>query len=122
MRIDETRSPMNEAWVNQYNKAQLDIARRNPTRVDLIDLNQYLDPDGTWTDTVAGIKVRTFDRSHLSDEGADYVAAWLAPQLLGLHVNASPAAGPKANTAASVGARDAVDSLPPQPAFVAQRS
>jgi hypothetical protein len=48
----------------------------------IIDLNRYLAPERTWTDTVAGIKVRSFDRCHLSPEGADFVAAWLVPRLL----------------------------------------
>ena len=46
-----------------------------------VDLNKYIDPDGVWTDTVNGVKVRTFDKMHLSAAGAQYVATWLMPQL-----------------------------------------
>ena len=84
MRIDEARSPMNEAWIAAYNDVQRAVARHNPGRVTLLNLNHTLDPDGTWTDTVQGVKVRSFDRSHLSEEGADFVAAWLVPHLLRL--------------------------------------
>jgi hypothetical protein len=81
MRIELDRSPMSEAWVDMYNQMQLVVASQNAPRVTVLDLNKALDPDGTWTDTVDGIKVRSFDRSHLSEEGADFVARWLVPLL-----------------------------------------
>ena len=53
------------------------------TRIDasILDLNKFIDPDGVWTDTVNGVKVRTVDRMHLSAAGADYVAEWIVSQL-----------------------------------------
>jgi hypothetical protein len=59
----------------------VDVAHRDRANVSVLDLNRYLDPDGKWTDTVDGIKVRTFDRCHLSPAGAAFVAQWLTPQL-----------------------------------------
>jgi hypothetical protein len=88
MRIELERSPMNEAWVDMYNQVQLEVARQNAPRVAVLDLNRALNPDGTWTDTVDGIKVRSFDRSHLSPEGADFVARWLVPLLPGVDADA----------------------------------
>jgi lysophospholipase L1-like esterase len=81
MKIDGPRSLFNSAWIDRWNSLEHAIAGRNAGRVTIVDLNRYLDPDGTWTDTVNGIKVRTFDRMHLSADGAAYVARWLVPQL-----------------------------------------
>jgi peptidoglycan/LPS O-acetylase OafA/YrhL/lysophospholipase L1-like esterase len=120
MKIDEPRSPMNEAWITRYNERQLEVARRNPTRARLVDLNQYLGPEGTWTDTVGAVKVRSFDRSHLSEEGADLVASWLVPQLLEL-ARPSHAASSSTHAAASVPTGPS-RTLPPIPAFVAART
>jgi peptidoglycan/LPS O-acetylase OafA/YrhL len=85
MPIEEGRSPMNEAWIDRYNRVQRTVAVGRTSSVTVLDLNRVLDPGGTWTDTVDGVKVRSYDRSHLSEEGADFVAAWLAPQLLEQH-------------------------------------
>jgi len=80
-KVQIERSPLNAPWIDRYNLLQRGVARRSDGRVSVVDLNRYLDPDGHWTDTVAGIKVRTFDRCHLSPEGAAYVAQWLTPKL-----------------------------------------
>ena len=120
MRIDQDRSPINEAWIARYNEMQVNVARRNPTRATVFDFNRLLDPDGTWTDTVDGVKVRSFDRSHLSEEGADFAAAWLVPLLAHRHEKSVTTVTPTG--VASAGPRRERPSLPPQPAFVAQRS
>jgi peptidoglycan/LPS O-acetylase OafA/YrhL len=84
--VEVERSPLNERWIDRYNLLQRAVAARlaetTRDRMKIIDLNRYLAPERTWTDTVAGIKVRSFDRCHLSPEGADFVAAWLVPRLL----------------------------------------
>ena len=84
--MEVERSPLNERWIDRYNLLQRVVAARlaetTGDRTKIIDLNRYLAPERTWTDTVAGIKVRSFDRCHLSPEGADFVAAWLVPRLL----------------------------------------
>jgi peptidoglycan/LPS O-acetylase OafA/YrhL len=83
MKIDGPRSLFNPAWIDRWNSIERTVAGRNAGRVAIVDLNRYLDPNGTWTDTINGIKVRIFDRMHLSAEGAAYVAQWLVPQLRG---------------------------------------
>jgi lysophospholipase L1-like esterase len=80
-KVEVDRSPLYEPWINEYNLLQLAVARRNKAKVSIFDLNKWLDPNGTWTDTVNGVKVRTFDKSHLSLAGADYAAQWLEPQI-----------------------------------------
>jgi peptidoglycan/LPS O-acetylase OafA/YrhL len=81
MKIDRPRSLFNPAWIDRWNSFEHAIAGRNAGPVAIVDLNRYLDPNGMWTDTINGIKVRTFDRMHLSADGAAYVAQWLVPQL-----------------------------------------
>jgi hypothetical protein len=80
-KVQVERSPLYEPWINEYNLLQLAVARRNKAKVSIFDLNKWLDPNGTWAGTVNGIKVRTFDKSHLSLAGSDYVAQWLEPQI-----------------------------------------
>ena len=84
--VQVERSPLNEDWIDRYNLLQRAVGARlsegAPGGVRILDLNRYLAPERTWTDTVSGIKVRSFDRCHLSPEGADFVAAWLVPRLL----------------------------------------
>jgi peptidoglycan/LPS O-acetylase OafA/YrhL/lysophospholipase L1-like esterase len=91
MKIDRERSPFNETWVDSYNAVQQRVQEERAGAVSVLDLNTYIDPDGTWTDTVDGVPVRLFDLVHLSDEGADFVSRWLAPQLetIGRDVQAS---------------------------------
>jgi peptidoglycan/LPS O-acetylase OafA/YrhL len=83
-KVQVERSPLFEPWIDNYNNQVVRaVAANHAERVSVLDLNAYLAPDGTWTDTVAGIKVRSFDRCHLSEEGAAYVATWLVPQITG---------------------------------------
>ena len=83
-KVQVERSPLAEPWIDSYNSQVVRaVATNHADDVSVLDLNLYLDPDGTWTDTVAGIKVRSFDRCHLSEEGATYVANWLVPQITG---------------------------------------
>jgi peptidoglycan/LPS O-acetylase OafA/YrhL/lysophospholipase L1-like esterase len=93
MEIDLERSPFNDSWVDRYNTMQERVERQRDGQVSILDLNTYIGPDGTWTDTVDGVQVRLFDRVHLSEEGADFVARWLAPQLerIGRDVTSSTA-------------------------------
>jgi lysophospholipase L1-like esterase len=91
------RSSYNPRWIDRWNEDLRAVATRNASSVSIIDLNRFLAPDGGWTGTVNGVNARGPDKTHLSPEGADMVATWLAPQLVRL-------ARPSAATAnASVG-------------------
>jgi len=82
--VDPRRSAFNSAWIDRLNGVAFEVATHEPGRSTLIDLNALLGPDGRWTDTVLGITVRAADTIHLTDAGADFVGAWLVPQLLAL--------------------------------------
>ena len=60
---------------------QRDVVQHSGGRASILDLNKLIDPNGVWTDTVNGIKVRLFDKMHLSKDGAAFVGRWLTPQL-----------------------------------------
>jgi peptidoglycan/LPS O-acetylase OafA/YrhL/lysophospholipase L1-like esterase len=80
-KVQVERSPLFAPWVNRYNDIERSVAQEQSKRVSVVDLNHFLDPAGHWTDTVDGVKVRTFDRCHLSLQGAAFVAKWLTPKL-----------------------------------------
>jgi lysophospholipase L1-like esterase len=91
------RSSYNPRWIDRWNDDLRAVATRNASSVTITDLNRFLAPEGGWTGTVNSVSVRGPDKTHLSPEGADMVATWLAPQLVRL-------ARPSAATAnASVG-------------------
>ena len=78
------RSSYNPRWIDRWNEDLRAVATRNASSVTITDLNRFLAPDGGWTGTVNGVSVRGPDKTHLSPEGADMVATWLAPQLVRL--------------------------------------
>jgi len=82
--VDPNRSSFNNAWVDRQNRVAFEVVSAVPERATLFDLNLLLDPEGRWTDTVDGIRVRAPDTVHLSDEGADFVARWIMPNALAL--------------------------------------
>jgi peptidoglycan/LPS O-acetylase OafA/YrhL/lysophospholipase L1-like esterase len=82
VRLD--RSSYNPVWVNRWNDNLRAVATHNPTTTTIIDFNRFLCPEGKWTDNINGVNVRRLDKMHLSDEGADMAASWLAPQLVRL--------------------------------------
>ncbi len=79
--VDRARSGYNDRWIDRWNQLLAETAAADPTHAVVVDLNRFLDPDGTWTEIVDGIEVRAPDRVHVSDSGADLVAQWLAPQI-----------------------------------------
>ncbi len=82
--IDHERSAFNDAWVNRWNLILRDATADAPDQTAVLDLCTFVDPEGTWTDTVNGVQVRMPDLIHFSDAGADLVAQWAVPQLLAL--------------------------------------
>ncbi len=81
LQIDQSRSGFNDAWIDAWNRAVVEVAAADPSRRTLLDLNAYLDPEGRWAETVHGVRART-DGVHLTVEAADIAARWLVPQIL----------------------------------------
>ncbi len=98
VRVD--RSSYNPTWVDRWNNDLRAVATRNPGTVSIADLNHLLCPNGAWTDSVNGVDVRTYDKMHLSDAGADLVASWLGPQLVRLARAPVPTANASVGTPA----------------------
>jgi len=70
--------------VDAWNGLLAKEAATNPARPTILDLNRVVCPDGRFTWTVAGLRVRS-DGLHFTPAGVQQVVApWLLPQLLGL--------------------------------------
>jgi lysophospholipase L1-like esterase len=63
-----------------------------PDRVTLVDLNAFVCPDGRYAADVGGVPDARGDGVHFTPAGADLVASWLGPQLLGVAGRSSPPA------------------------------
>ncbi|HKA93003.1 MAG TPA: acyltransferase family protein [Acidimicrobiia bacterium] len=99
VRID--RSAYNPGWVDRWNTNLRAVATGHPTTVTIADLNHFLGPEGKWADVVNGVKVHGYDKMHLSPEGADLVAGWLAPELVRLARAPAPTANASVGVPAS---------------------
>jgi hypothetical protein len=77
--VDRDRTAYNPERVDHLNGLlrQLDD-------VALVDLNRFLDPDGQFTSDALHVADARGDGVHFTDEGADLVGHWLAPQLAAL--------------------------------------
>ncbi len=79
--IDLDRSGFNPAWIDEWNAIARQVASYHQKTVQLVDLNERLDPGGKFADTIDGVQART-DGVHLTPEASDLAGAWLAPQIL----------------------------------------
>jgi peptidoglycan/LPS O-acetylase OafA/YrhL len=72
------------ARVDAWNRLLDRVAVTNPARPTLLDLNRVICPGGTFTWTVAGLRVRS-DGLHFTPAGVQQIIApWLLPQLSNL--------------------------------------
>ena len=81
--------------VDRINALYRDFSIAHPGRFTLLDLNQYVSPDGKFADEINGVKIRG-DGVHFTSEGAVYVDRWLAPQLVAVAQGKDP--DPSENT------------------------
>ena len=66
----------------RLNEVLARVEQRHADRLDLVDLNAQVCPDGTFTNELEGMKGIRPDGAHLSDEAADWVADWLGERIL----------------------------------------
>ena len=57
------------------------VARTHPGVVSVIDLNQLLSPDGSYTATLSGVDVRMPDGIHVSLNGGELLQRQVLPTL-----------------------------------------
>jgi peptidoglycan/LPS O-acetylase OafA/YrhL len=73
--------PEYDPWrIDRINGLYRDFVDAHPGQYTIIDLNKYVSPQGKFTDTMNGIKIRG-DGVHFTHDGSVMVDRWLAPQL-----------------------------------------
>jgi peptidoglycan/LPS O-acetylase OafA/YrhL len=79
---DITHTSYNPARVDELNADLRELARRNPQRARLIDLNAFACPHHRFTNELNGVSNFRGDGVHFTPAGSDLVGKWLAPQLV----------------------------------------
>ena len=76
-----------------------EFARQHADQVVIVDLNGFVCPEGEYADlSIDGVRLRD-DGVHFTPEGADFVARWLAPQIIAaVPEGRQPASGVDAST------------------------
>ena len=69
--------------IDRLNELYREAARRNPSRVTIIELNRFLSPEGEYPGTRNGTAILA-DGVHFGQEGSAFVGSWLAPQIIAL--------------------------------------
>ncbi|GIH17051.1 acyltransferase family protein [Rugosimonospora africana] len=83
---DEDQPSRVDAW-NAVIRAE---AAKHPDTTVVLDLNKLVCPDGRYTESVNGLRVRS-DGLHFTPEGVQQlIAPWLMPQLTGIATNGEP--------------------------------
>ncbi len=70
--------------VDQLNRIMTAVAARDPGRVAVVPMHEYLDPHGRFTWTIGGNVVRQPDGIHTTLDGGAYLAPKILPQLAAL--------------------------------------
>jgi peptidoglycan/LPS O-acetylase OafA/YrhL/lysophospholipase L1-like esterase len=73
--LEIDRSYLNPLWIDRYNRIVSDTAEASGDVAIAIDLAGILQPEGAWAEEIAGVRVRTKDRVHLTPAGADIATA-----------------------------------------------
>ena len=81
-----TRQPDGQPWsenaparVRAYNTLLRQVAATHPGVVSVLDLNHMLSPDGTYTESVSGVDVRSTDGVHVSLDGGELLRRQILP-------------------------------------------
>ncbi len=93
------RQPDGQPWsentparARAYNALVQEVARSEPGRVSVIDLNEMLDPDGAYCSTVDGVDVRWSDGVHVSRAGGRLLQRQILPVIAGIGLEDEAAA------------------------------
>jgi peptidoglycan/LPS O-acetylase OafA/YrhL len=81
---DHPDSAFDPDRVDALNAVMRQAAAEAPDRVTLVDLNAFVCPEGHYQPDVAGVADVRGDGVHFTPSGADFVASWLAPQIVPL--------------------------------------
>ncbi len=79
--LDVGGARVDPARVDRLNDLYREIARQRLGQVTVLDLNRFLSPAGGNADVSDGTDMRS-DELHFTTEGADVIAAWLAPEIV----------------------------------------
>jgi hypothetical protein len=86
-----TEAPNGEPWdinqpvrTNEYNALVRRVVARSGGRASVIDLNRLLDPAGTYTSYLDGVRVRNADDEHISVAGGELLRPLMLPTLVQL--------------------------------------
>ena len=75
------RSAFDPARVRAANRVLVRVVATNRSVASAPDLNHFLAPGGVFQNSLDGVKHMRVDGVHYTRQGADLIAAWLAPQL-----------------------------------------
>ena len=89
--MQTTEAPNGEPWdinqpvrTNDYNALVRQVVARSGGRASVIDLNHLLDPAGTYTSYLDGVRVRNPDDEHVSQLGGMLLRPLILPSLVRL--------------------------------------
>jgi peptidoglycan/LPS O-acetylase OafA/YrhL len=89
--MQTTEAPDGEPWdinqpvrTNDYNALVRQVVARSGGRASVIDLNRLLDPAGTYTSYLEGVRVRNPDNEHVSLLGGKLLRPLILPSLVRL--------------------------------------
>jgi hypothetical protein len=83
-RVDRYQSLFERPRVDHWNELLRQAARAHSEVVTVVDLHAYLDPNGQFVNSIAGVDDIRTDGIHFSPQGADAVARWLSPKIVRL--------------------------------------
>ncbi len=69
------------ARVDIYNSLLYKVAADFPSKVSVLDLNSLVDPNGSFSQYISGVEVRSDDGVHFAIPGGEWIGEWLFPQL-----------------------------------------
>jgi peptidoglycan/LPS O-acetylase OafA/YrhL len=81
-RVDRFQSLFERHRVDHWNELLRAVAQAHQETVTVVDLHAYLNPNGEFVNSIAGVEPIRADGIHFSAPGADVVARWLSPKLV----------------------------------------